>query len=68
MPDVMPLVERKRSGERVAIDRALLDEWRPRVDALFTRLDRARDTSPLPEEPRNTNELRDWLVATRRAR
>ncbi len=68
MPDAMPLVEKKRSAERVAIDRALLDEWRPRIDALFTRLDRARDASPLPEEPRNTSELHDWLVATRRAR
>jgi hypothetical protein len=68
MPDALPLVERKRSGERVAIDRALLDEWRPRIDALFTRLDRARDASPLPEEPQNASELRDWLVAARRAR
>jgi hypothetical protein len=68
MPDAMPLIERKRSGERVAIDRALLDEWRPRIDGLFTRLDRARDASPLPEESQNTSELRDWLVATRRAR
>ena len=68
MPDAMPLVERKRSGERVAIDRALLDEWRPRIDVLFERLDRARDASPLPEEPPHVGELRDWLVATRRAR
>lgn len=68
MPDAMPLVERKRSGERVAIDRALLGEWRPRIDALFLRLDRARDASPLPEEPPNANEMRDWLVAVRRRR
>ncbi|HEX4516749.1 MAG TPA: nucleotidyltransferase domain-containing protein [Polyangiaceae bacterium] len=68
MPEAAPLIERKRSGERVAIDRGLLDEWRPRIDALFTRLDRARDASPLPEEPQNASEVRDWLVATRRAR
>ncbi len=62
------LIERKRSGERVAIDPTLLDTWRPRVDALFARLDRARDASLLPEEPKNVDEVREWLVATRRAR
>ena len=68
MPEAMPLVQRKRTGERVAIDRSLLDEWRPRIDALFVRLDRARDTSPLPEEPTGVSELRDFLVAVRRQR
>ena len=68
MPEAMPLVERKRSGERVAIDRTLLDDWRPRIDALFGRLDRARDTSPLPEEPPSVSDVRDWLVAVRRRR
>ena len=68
MPDAAPLIERKRSGERVAVDRALLEEWRPRIDALFARLDGARDASPLPEDPPNTSEMRDWLVAARRAR
>ena len=68
MPDAKPLIERKKGGERVAIDRALLGEWRPRIDALFTRLDRAQGASPLPEEPPNVAEVRDWLVAVRRAR
>jgi predicted nucleotidyltransferase len=68
MPDATPLIERKRSGERVAIDRALLDEWRPRIDALFVRLDAALLASPLPEEPANASEMRDWLVAVRRRR
>jgi hypothetical protein len=62
------LIERKRAGERVAIDPTLLDAWRPRIDALFARLDRARDASVLPEEPQNVGEVRDWLVAVRRAR
>jgi hypothetical protein len=32
------------------------------------RLDRAREKSPLPEVPPNEREVRDWLLAVRRAR
>jgi uncharacterized protein len=66
--DAAALVERKRAGERVALDASVLGAWRPRVDALFARLDEARSTSPLPEEPRNEGEVRDWLLSVRRAR
>jgi predicted nucleotidyltransferase len=62
------LVERKRAGERVGLDPALLDAWRPRVDELFARLDRAREASPLPEEPPNEGEVREWLLGVRRMR
>jgi uncharacterized protein len=66
--DAAELVARKRSGERVALDPALLDAWRPRIEKLMADLDRARDQSPLPEEPTNEGQLRDWLMAARRAR
>ncbi len=49
--DAASLVERKRAGERLALDAGPLEAWRPRVDGLFVRLDQARETSPLPEEP-----------------
>jgi predicted nucleotidyltransferase len=65
--DAAALVERKRAGERVGLDSALVDAWRPRVDALFARLDAARETSPLPEAPANEDEVRAWLIAVRRA-
>lgn len=66
--DARELVERKRGGERVGLDAGLLEGWRPRVDALFARLDVARESSPLPEEPTNEGEVREWLLAVRRAR
>jgi predicted nucleotidyltransferase len=68
LADAAELVDRKRAGERVGLDPGLLDAWRPRVDALFARLDEARETSVLPEEPPNDGEIRDWLLAVRRAR
>jgi len=68
LADAAALIERKRAGERVGLDPGLLDAWRPRVDALFARLDEARETSALPEEPENEREVRDWLLAVRRAK
>ncbi|HSQ65143.1 MAG TPA: nucleotidyltransferase domain-containing protein [Polyangiaceae bacterium] len=68
LADAAELVERKRAGERVGLDPALLEAWRPRIDALFARLDAALETSPLPEAPPNERELREWLMAVRRAR
>ncbi len=68
LADAAALVERKRAGERVALDVAQLEAWRPRVDALFVALDQARDGSVLPEEPANEGEVRAWLVTVRRAR
>ncbi|MBI2393914.1 MAG: nucleotidyltransferase domain-containing protein [Deltaproteobacteria bacterium] len=68
LPDAAELVERKRAGERVALDPAQLAAWRPRVDALFARLDAARETSLLPEDPPNAPEVRDWLLSVRRRR
>jgi predicted nucleotidyltransferase len=68
LADAAAVVERKRSGERVGLDPALLEAWRPRVEALFARLDAAREASVLPEHPANEAEVRDWLLSVRRAR
>jgi hypothetical protein len=38
------------------------------MDALFARLDEARDQSALPEHPPNEHELRAWLLGVRRAK
>ncbi|MBX3206534.1 MAG: nucleotidyltransferase domain-containing protein [Labilithrix sp.] len=66
--DAASLIERKRVGERVGLDPTLLDAWRPRVAALFGRLNAARATSPLPEDPPNEDEVRAFLLAVRRSR
>jgi predicted nucleotidyltransferase len=68
LSEAAELVERKRAGERTAVDPLLLERWRPRVETLFARLDAARERSALPEEPQNQRELLDWLLAVRRAR
>lgn len=68
LPDAASLVERKRAGERVGLDAALLEQWRPRVQGLFCRLDESRERSPLPEEPANEGEVRHWLLDVRRRR
>ncbi len=68
--DAAQLVERKRAGERVALDPSQLEAWQPRVAALFERLDRARESSALPESPPSSSQdaLHQWLLTVRRAR
>src|SRR6185295_15364581 len=66
--DAAEIVERKRAGERVGLDPALVAAWRPRVEQLLARLDEARERSILPEEPRNLAEVEAWLLGVRRAR
>jgi predicted nucleotidyltransferase len=68
LADASALVAAKRAGERVGIQPSLVDAWRPRVDALFERLERAREGSPLPQDPTNEGDLRAWLLEVRRAR
>jgi len=68
LSDAAPLLERKRAGERVGIEPALFESWRPRVDTLFARLDASLEHSPLPPEPPNEQEVREWLLAVRKAR
>ena len=70
LDDVSGLIEAKKKGERVEASPALLSDWQPRLAAICSRLDQARDASPLPEEPTAASAaaLESWLVATRRAR
>jgi uncharacterized protein len=68
LSDARELIERKRSGERVGLDSALLEAWRPRLQTLLEGLDDAHAKSTLPEEPSNVREINAWLIATRRAR
>lgn len=68
MSDAAQLVERKRAGERVALEPGFLAMWRPRIDELFVRLDSAQENSPLPEQPPNEPEVRKWLLTVRRSR
>lgn len=66
--DAMALVETKRSGERVGVSADLFAAWRPRLDALLSRLDAAVERSPLPPDPPNEAEVREWLLSVRKAR
>jgi uncharacterized protein len=68
LAETAELVDRKRLGERVGLDPELVARWRPRLDALFARLDDARARSVLPEEPPNEEDVREWLLEVRRAR
>lgn len=68
--DAEPLVAAKIAGERIARDPSLLDEWRPRIAALFESHDAALASSTLPEapEPAAVVELEAWLLEVRRSR
>jgi uncharacterized protein len=65
LADAAALIERKRAGERVGLDTELVKAWRPKIDALFVRLDAAREASPLPEEPANERDVAEWLLDVR---
>jgi uncharacterized protein len=66
--DARAIIERKRGGERTGIDPALVTSWKPRIEALFARLDHARERSALPEAPANEPEVATWLLSVRRTR
>ena len=70
LSDVTSLIEAKKKGERIEANPAILAEWQPRLAAICSRLDQARDESPLPEEPTpdSVAALEAWLVAIRRSR
>lgn len=65
LADARELVEMKRAGERAPLPPGVVQRWRGRLDGLFEGIDRARDRSPLPEEPANFAEVEDWLVVHR---
>ena len=59
------LVAQKRAGERSPLGADKLEAWRARANALLERLEKSRESSPLPESPRNEAELEDWLIRVR---
>ena len=68
--DARDLIAAKRAGERIAIDPAILEAWRPRLDVVLKRLDTTRDSSSLPEDPpiEAVRALEAWLVGVRKSR
>lgn len=62
--DARALIETKRQGERTVLAEVDRDVWLARLDSLFGDMDRAHDTSVLPEEPDDT-ELERWLIDVR---
>lgn len=68
LADAATLIERKRAGERVALDESQVGAWMPRISGLFEQLDAACDASALPESPDNEMEARAWLISVRRAK
>ena len=60
------LIEAKRSGERATLGSSERERWRGQIARLFEMLEKARDRSPLPEEPENRKEIEGWLIAVRR--
>ncbi len=66
--DARELIDLKRSGERVALSDADRGRWAQRVAGVIDVVDRARDSSPLPEEAPNSADIETWLVGLRRAR
>lgn len=69
LTDVLSLVEAKTKGEKAPLPPELSTTWRGRTEALFTKLDEAKERSPLPAEapPPAVAALDAWLLEQRRA-
>lgn len=65
-PGVAELIEEKRAGERRELTPEIAGAWKPAVARSFEMLDQALETSPLPVEAPNRNELEGWLIGFRR--
>ncbi len=50
-PEIEELLAIKRTGEKSALDKALVDQWRPRLAAAIEAIDAAWPTSVLPPDP-----------------
>ena len=66
--NVVVLIAAKREGERVVLSTSVAERWQLRLDEIFSRLKRAHDESPLPEQAPNADELEKWLIAQRLAK
>ena len=65
LDDALALVERKRAGERIALDDATRSAWEARIEELFRRIETARETSVLPEAPPDPDAVNALLVEIR---
>jgi predicted nucleotidyltransferase len=61
------LIEAKLRGERQPLSEADATRWTKELDRAFEALDAAEQSSALPADPPNGDELDAWLVAARRA-
>lgn len=65
-PEARELIERKRAGERVALDAGEFERCGALLDRAFAAIVEAHRASPLPDEPRGEGELEAWLIELRR--
>lgn len=64
--DAHELVVAKRAGEKTPLEPLVVLKWKNELRRAFGLLDRARDTSSLPEEAPNRAELEAWMLDLRR--
>ncbi|WP_437997172.1 nucleotidyltransferase domain-containing protein [Sorangium sp. So ce185] len=62
------LIEAKRAGEKSTLSAEAAGRWAEQISRAFTTLEAAHDRAVLPEEPRNQDDLDDWLLTLRKAR
>lgn len=67
-PEVVELAAIKQTAERGTLPEPWVARAPKLVERAMTRLDEARASSPLPEEPTGESELEAWLLELRRAR
>ena len=60
------LIEQKQRGELAELPDGLIERWRSQVGRAFELLDAALQSSALPDEASNVDELDAWLVEVRR--
>ncbi len=62
------LIERKQSGERIALDPLLREHWEKELEQVLEALDQAGATTSLPGEPEGVEALEEWLLNLRKSR
>lgn len=66
LPEIDDLIARKLAGqEKMTLEADELARHKPLFDRLCADLDAARESSPLPEEPRGADRLNDLLLRLR---
>lgn len=68
LSEARQLIAIKQSGERAPLDAALAASWEGRLHAALEALDHEHETSMLPVDPANADELESWLLSVRKSR